>query len=94
MEEQTNVQQSTTIPEVQETIVMLRQLSADEQVRREAFMREIRLHDEATALGHARREGIAEGMAKGKAEGLTEGMAKGKAEVAEKLRKMAYRRNR
>ena len=86
------LQQSTTIPEVQETIVMLRQLSADEQVRREAFMREIRLHDEATALGHARREGIAEGMAKGmakgKAEGLTEGMAKGKAEVAEKLRKM------
>ena len=84
--------QTTAIPEVRKTIVMLRELSADEKVRQEAFYREKRLHDEASALGHARREGIAEGIeigkAEGKAEGITEGMAKGKAEVAEKLRKM------
>ena len=40
---------------------MLRQLSADEKVRQEAFYRETQLHDEASALGSARREGIAEG---------------------------------
>ncbi len=56
------IQQTTQIPEVKDTIVMLRQLSADEQVRMEAHYREKRLHDEATALGSARREGKSEGM--------------------------------
>ena len=46
-----------------ETIVVLRELNADEQVRREAFYREKRLHDEATALGNARREGVIETLA-------------------------------
>lgn len=54
------IQQSTQIPEVKDTIVMLRRLSADEQVRMEAHYREKRLHDEASALGSARREGKAE----------------------------------
>ena len=54
------IQQTTQIPEVRDTIVMLRQLSADEQVRQEAYYREKRLHDEATALENARREGKAE----------------------------------
>lgn len=56
------IQQTTQIPEVKDTIVLLRQLSADEQVRMEAHYREKRLHDEATALGSARREGKSEGM--------------------------------
>ena len=54
------IQQTTQIPEVRDTIVMLRQLSADEQMRQEPYYREKRLHDEATALGNARREGKAE----------------------------------
>ena len=33
------IQQRTTIPEVKDTIVMLRQLSADEKVRQEAYYR-------------------------------------------------------
>lgn len=57
------IQQSTTIPEVKDTIVMLRQLSADEKVRQEAYYREKRLHDEASALGHARREGMLDTLA-------------------------------
>ena len=57
------LQQTTTIPEVKNTIVMLRQLSADEQVRREAYNNEKRLHDEASALGNERRKGRAEGRA-------------------------------
>ncbi len=55
------IQQSTTIPEVQDTIVMLRHLSADQQVRQEAYYREKLLHDEASALGSARREGEEKG---------------------------------
>ena len=39
------------------TTVILREMSADEQIREEARHREKRLHDEATALNHARAEG-------------------------------------
>ncbi len=49
--------------EIGDTIVMLRELSADDKIRQEAYYREKRLHDEATALGHARREGEAIGLA-------------------------------
>ena len=52
-----DIMQSTTIPEVRKTVVMLRELSADEKVRQEAYYREKRLHDEASALGHAERKG-------------------------------------
>ena len=65
-----DIQQTTTIPEINETIVMLREMSADEKIRQEAYYREKRLHDEATALGGARREGIAEGIEIGRAEGI------------------------
>ena len=51
------------------TTVILREMSADEKIREEARRREKRLHDEATALNHARKEGIEEGIEKGRAEG-------------------------
>ena len=73
-----------------DTIVMLRQLSADEQVRVEAHYREKRLHDEATALGSARREGIAEGKAKGEAIGIVKGKTAAYSDVAEKMRQKGY----
>ena len=56
------------------TTVILREMSADEQIREEARRREKRLHDEATALNHARKEGIEEGIAS----------------VAEAMRKKGY----
>ena len=73
------LQQNTSIPEIQKTIVILREMSADEQIREEARRREKRLHDEATALNHARKEGIAEGEAIGEARGRAEGEAIGEA---------------
>lgn len=76
------IQQNTNIPEVKDTIVILRQMNADEQLRKEAFYREKRLHDEASALGGARREGRAEGRAEGKAEK--------EAELIERWRKKGY----
>ena len=74
------IQNTTAIPEIKKTIVIVRHLSGDEKVRQEAYYREKRLHDEATALGHARREGLAEGLTQGRAEGLTQGRAEGRAE--------------
>lgn len=65
-----DIQSSTTIPEVQKTIVMLRELSTDEKVRQQVYYREKRLHDEATALNGARREGRVEGRVEGRAEML------------------------
>ena len=76
------IQESSTIPEVQDTIVMLRHLNADEKVRQEAYYRERLLHDEASALGSARREGRAEGMAEGK--------AAERSAVAENMRKNGF----
>ena len=68
------------------TIVILRELSADEQVREEARRREKRLHDEATALNHARKEGRAEGVVEGEARGRSQRDA----ELAEMWRKKGY----
>lgn len=88
------IQQTTTIPEVKKTIVKLRHMSADEQVRQEAFRREMRLHDEATQMGNAKREGIAEGRAEGRVEGIAEGIAEGEARkeraFIEALRKQGF----
>jgi predicted transposase/invertase (TIGR01784 family) len=85
------IQNTTTIPEVKQTIVMLRELSADEKVRTEAYYREKRLHDEASAINSAKREGIAEGLAQGLEQGREEGLAKGRAdginEIIEKMRR-------
>ena len=80
------LQQSTSIPEIQKTIVILREMSADEQIREEARRREKRLHDEATALNHARKEGREEGMAEGEAMGR----AVERAAIAETMRKNGF----
>ena len=62
------------------TIVKVRELSADEKLRREAFYREKRLHDEANAINGSRREGIKIGRAEGRAEGEKIGRVEGRAE--------------
>lgn len=75
---------TTQIKEVRDTIVILRELNADEKVRQEAYYREKRLHDEATALSYARREGEAVGLKKGEAIGIE----KERQETITKLRAM------
>ncbi len=85
-----------------DTIVEYKILSEDEQQYWRDFYEEIRKHDEATALGHARREGMAAGRAEGIAVGRAESMAAGRAEgiaagrieanraVAQKMRSSGY----
>ena len=81
---------STKIPEVKDVIEQVRELSADEKLRREAFYREKRLHDEANAINGSRREGIRIGRAEGRAEGEKIGRAKRDRELVEKLLKKGY----
>lgn len=66
------LEMSTKIPEVKDVIVKVRELSSDEKLRRLAFYREKRLHDEANAINGSRREGIKIGRAEGRAEGKLE----------------------
>ena len=87
------LQQTSTIPEIQDAIVILRQMSADEKIRQEAYYREKRLHDEASAVNGAKREGFAEGEAKGKSEGKAEGKAEGNVEKAVKVVKNLLSQN-
>ena len=85
-EELMAIQQTTTIPEVKDTIVILRELSADEQLRRLAEMREKRLHDEASNLNGARREGIAQGIK----QGIIEGQAEQRKEKIAQMRELGF----
>lgn len=79
------LESATKIPEVKDVIVKIRELSADEKVREEALAREMRLHDEATAINSSRREGLRKGLDKGRREGRREGRAEGRAERDKEL---------
>ena len=65
-------------------VEQIRELSADEKLRREAFYREKRLHDEANAINGSRREEIKIG----RAEGEKIGMANAFLETAKNLLKL------
>jgi predicted transposase/invertase (TIGR01784 family) len=57
---------------VQRAMSRVRELSADEEARRLAFVRERALRDEVSLLNEARREGEQEGLQKGLQEGRQE----------------------
>ena len=75
------LEMSTKIPEVKDVIVKVRELSSDEKLRRLAYYREKRLHDEANAINGSRREGIKIG----RVEGEKIGRAEGKLEIAKNM---------
>ena len=50
------IEQYTTVPEIKEAIALLRELSADEEVQKEAYNREKLLNDEASASGYSDNE--------------------------------------
>ena len=53
---------------VQQAMDRLRELSADEETRRLAFVRERALHDEVSLLNDAKRQGREEGLEEGRKE--------------------------
>lgn len=72
--------ENTNVQEINQAIVVLRKLNADEKMRYLADMREMALHDEASAMLGSREEGIEIGREKGRIEGRAEGLAKGRVE--------------
>ena len=60
-------------PAVTRAVDVIYQMSKDEKIRERARIREKALHDEASALAGAKREGLTKGRAEGLAEGLTKG---------------------
>ncbi len=60
-EEELNMLENTNIPEMKKAVKVIRNMSADEEMRYIADFREKTLHNEATALGNAKREGRLEG---------------------------------
>lgn len=92
-EEELDMLKETNVSEIQKAVMIIHKMSDDEKIQEAARLREKALHDEATALGHARREGIAEGRAEGEQIGLQKGeqigLQKGRAEgIAEERAKL------
>ena len=65
-----------TYAPVQQALEMLKDLSADDETQRKAFVRERALRDEVSQLASARMEGKREGKQEGKQEGLQEAITK------------------
>src|SRR5690554_4358866 len=59
----------------------IRELSADEEARRLAFVRERALRDEASQLRYAREQGLEKGLE----QGLKQGEVKGEAKLLKRL---------
>ena len=60
--------ENTNVKEINNAIFILRELNADENMRRIAEVREKALHDEATAMNAAEKRGMEKGLEKGRAE--------------------------
>ena len=75
-EEELDMLENTNVQEINQAIVVLRKLNADEKMRYLADMREMALHDEASAMLGSREEGIEIGREKGRIEGRAEIIAK------------------
>ena len=60
-------------PPVQQALARVRELSADEETRRLAFVRERAVRDERNAMRGARDEGLQAGLRKGLRQGRQEG---------------------
>ena len=74
-----------TYEPVKKALNRVKELSADEEVRRLAFVRERALRDEVSFINEAKREGLKEGLKEGRMEGHKEGRMENKRETALKL---------
>lgn len=84
-EEELDMLDKTGVPEISKAVVILHEMSADEEMREIARLREKAALDELSAVNHARKEGEARGMAKGMEKGMAQGMEKGRVEQREEI---------
>ena len=80
-EEDFEMVQSVGNEAINNAVIKIYNMSADDRMRERAWMREKALHDEASAMADARREGLLTGLTKGREEGRVEGRAEGKAAI-------------
>lgn len=78
-EEELDMLEQTGVPEIQKAVVILHEMSADEELQEMARLREKWAHDEASAISNAEK--------RGEKRGRKEGMEKGKEEIIQKMRK-------
>ncbi len=79
-----------TEPEIQETVVILHKMSADEEKREIARLREKAIRDERSAMNYARREGFEIGWKTCYKEGWKICIEKGTEEIISKLRSKGF----
>ena len=66
--------------------MIIHQMSDDEKIQELARLREKALHDEASALSTARKEGREQGRAEGRAEGREQGRDEREDELVKSMR--------
>lgn len=76
-EEELDMLNNTGIPEIQKAVVILHKMSADEEMREIARLREKAIRDERSAMNYARREGVKEGEKKKMEEVIAKMRSKG-----------------
>ena len=76
-EEDLKMLERTNAAPIKEAAYFIRKMSADEKVKEKARLEEKRLHDEASMIGTARRQGLKEGFERGEKEGFEKGEKKG-----------------
>lgn len=86
-EEELEMLNQTKVPEIQNAVGKLQEISARDIMREEVRLLEKRLSDEASIKGTAMREGLREGLKKGEKKGEKRGLKKGREEVINQLRK-------
>ena len=79
-EEELEMLERTNAAPIKEAAYFIRRMSADEKVKERARLEEKRLHDEASIIGTARRQGLREGYERGEKKGLEKGRNEGRIE--------------
>jgi predicted transposase/invertase (TIGR01784 family) len=90
-EEEFDMLTQTGVEPIKKAVYTLYQMSEDERIRELARVREKALHDEATLLATARREGLERGIAEGMEKGIAEGRTESLTEVARNALKMGFK---
>lgn len=81
-EEELDMLNETGVPEIQEAVMILHEMSADEEIREMARLREKWIRDEKSLIRTSKEEGRAEGKAEGRAEE--------RAEILANMRKLGF----
>ena len=78
--------QQTEVQPIQKAVMIIHQMSEEEKLQELARLREKALHDEASALSTARKEGREQGRAEGRAEGREQGRDEREDELVKRMR--------